>query len=91
MNALHSHCDYGTDFTDCGSRLCSLHLVNGGFELASIGASGIASLGTTSKYGWERIEDPRATEAQWDGVSFVNRVWMTQFDEAPVGSGPSRW
>ena len=87
-NALHSYCSFGTDYSDCGSRLCSLHLVNGGFETASIGASGTASLGTTSRYGWERLEDPRATEAQWNGVSFINRVWMTQYDASPVGSGP---
>lgn len=87
-NALHSYCNFGSDFTDCGSRLCSLHLVNGGFEAVSIGASGIASLGTTSKYGWERVEDTRAPRAEWNGVSFINRVWMTQYDASPVGPGP---
>lgn len=50
---MYSYCDFGTDYTDCGARGCSVHIVNGGFEEYSI-TDGVGRMDAAGKHGWLR-------------------------------------
>lgn len=87
--AQEALCDYGADYSDCGSRGCSLHLVNGGFEAASIGTpSGAMTFLPSIINGWTRLKDPNVETRHSYKLFFINRDWMTKHDSNPTGTGP---
>ncbi len=101
-NSLYSYCGYGTDYTDCGSRGCSIHIVNGGFEEAKISSQDVViNLGTPdyrvtrgmtqmgqSSFGWSRLDDGAISSYQHERVYYIGREFMSAYTRTPAGQGP---
>ena len=85
-NSLHSLCDYGTDYDDCGSRGCSLHLFNQGFEEASVGTLNWQPFAGEHDYGWDAVYDsalPLINQA----LFWVTRLRFTSALQGSSGAG----